>query len=231
MDTTVIDVKYKNRLISYRVRKNTYDEEIANAILREYSRVFDLDIDGLPIVDIGGHIGSFAKAASITYPHSNVHSFEPDPESYSLLEENLCGLSNCFAHNSAISGVELRGRLVRKGEPSWNMTVWDKSEGIEVDCVPINSFFDQFNKIGILKIDCEGSELSFLPHLSEENKSKIMFVTGESHAYEKDTHNFKSQHNDGNMFRKIFPKFKMIVENRMFFGWSVPFSFVKEKNE
>jgi FkbM family methyltransferase len=58
--------------------------------------------NGLTILDIGANVGSFTLWANMRWPSSTIHAYEPQPETFRLLEENVQGLSNVHCHNVAI---------------------------------------------------------------------------------------------------------------------------------
>jgi FkbM family methyltransferase len=217
-------VPFRGNDVQFKVRKNTWDEEVVTMIESEYRRSFGLPIDGLPIIDIGAHVGGFCKLASIAYPSSEIHCFEPDYDSFSLLRENIAG-TKCVPCNKGISGDKILGKLVKGIEPCTNRTIWEDipekgwwcSNLDTIKCVPINDVLDQFAEIGLLKMDCEGAELIFLPHLSETNRKKIRFIVGEIHP---------DKNNNAERIRQLFEDFNIIIDKnfgrakeQLFFGW------------
>lgn len=221
--------------IELKIRPGTWDEQISKWIYNEYKRAFDLPINGLPIIDIGAHIGSFSKLAAKTYPLSKIYCYEPDESSYRLLEENMSEL-NCSLHKAGVSGEKKLGKLIQTGmsyqnrvfiEPCLNKVVWRDapSKGVwcsnlkTIKCIPINSILDELDEIGLFKMDCEGSEFNILSHLSEKNKQNIQFIVGEIHIDQKETQNFTSSDNSSDIIRQFFRNFKIIIEDRNFFGW------------
>ncbi|OGY50301.1 MAG: hypothetical protein A3B89_03665 [Candidatus Buchananbacteria bacterium RIFCSPHIGHO2_02_FULL_40_13] len=221
-----ITTNFKGMDISFQVRLNTWDEQIIGWIQREYERAFDLPLNGLPIIDIGAHIGAFSQLAAVTYPSSKIYCYEPYADSYRLLAENMFG-RNCELHQAAISGGQKYGRLAKNIEVGQNQVIWEDvpSKGLwcydleTVDCIPINSVLDQLAEIGLLKMDCEGSELGFLPHLSNANKQKIRFIVGEVHPEKKEIYQLISPYSDGEIIRQFFRGFKIFIDEKLFFGW------------
>lgn len=59
---------------------------------------------GMVVVDIGAHIGYYARIASaLTGRNGEVHAFEADPENFALLEKNTRRFTNILRHQLAIS--------------------------------------------------------------------------------------------------------------------------------
>ena len=70
----------------------------------------------LVIVDIGANVGSFALWANLRWPQSMIHAYEPHPETFKLLMNNVEGLSNITCYNAAVSPI-VRKRLPIVGVP------------------------------------------------------------------------------------------------------------------
>lgn len=54
------------------------------------------------IIDAGANRGQFAVAASHFYPGALIHSFEPLPEVFPILQRNTCRLSSISTYNMAL---------------------------------------------------------------------------------------------------------------------------------
>jgi len=209
--------------LAFNVRKYRWDAEILSSIFKEYRHAFSLNLKDSIIIDVGAHIGGFSKIASIIYPQAKIYSYEPDPENFFLLKKNLSKTRNCTLYNVGVSGKEKSGKLQRHLlDPAMYKVVWTNEKTnncLDVPCIPINEILDRFNEIGILKLDCEGSELSFLPHITKKNKEKIQYLTGEVHPREKSVYGNKSHHEDAELIREFFPEFRFLIDNLFFFGW------------
>src|SRR5678816_3862047 len=71
-----------------KIRQNTWDAYIAELVIKQNEYHLPDDMSGQIVVDIGGHIGSFAIACAQRNAKL-VASFEPDRENFALLEQNL----------------------------------------------------------------------------------------------------------------------------------------------
>lgn len=58
------------------------------------------------IFDIGANIGMFSLFASRTWPDARIYSFEPVPEVFGVLCENVAGLPNVTTVNTALGSAE-----------------------------------------------------------------------------------------------------------------------------
>ena len=217
MESIKIIKKYNGKDLEFEIRPYTVDWQIVERGYDEYRRAFCLPMDNLPIIDIGSHVGAFSRLAAETYPLSKIYCFEPDPESYSLLLKNMEG-TNCVLCNKGVSNNKKYGKLFKDTDPCMNRTIWEDipqkalwcSNLETVECIPINDILDQFEEVGILKMDCEGAERVFLPYLSNGNKNKIRFIIGETH--DEDTpQEWRIQ--------DFFPNFTIIEDDDLFFGW------------
>jgi FkbM family methyltransferase len=144
------------------------------------------------ILDVGGHVGSFASFARCVYPGAAVHSFEPSPSNYQMLYLNSAR-HGYYAYNSAISGEPfgLKELSLNKHEGDVNtggyVLVGDnnrkKMEVLSVLSAPLEGILSDLSKVDLLKMDAEGAEFSSLYHLSPANFSKIHRLRVEIHPH------------------------------------------------
>lgn len=115
------------------------------------------------VVDVGAGIGDFAIRAATTLDGVTIHSFEPNPISFSLAEQNLRAWSESvflepFAIGTA-SAYHLRD--VDRGPLASMSPAVSRDDAVVVparrldDAVPVG-------RVALLKIDCEGHELDVL---------------------------------------------------------------------
>ncbi len=71
---------------------------------------FNLSDKSPVFYDLGANIGMATLFFKWRYPSATIHAFEPDPETYKLLELNITGnhLSSVYLHNIAIGGSSCR---------------------------------------------------------------------------------------------------------------------------
>lgn len=101
----------KQRLL---IRKDSDD----NAIIQE---VLNSDVYGLKehknkpirrVLDLGGHIGSFAVKATETWPNAQIFSFEPCPVSSLLFRINTNQFPNITSFEEAASPVKEKKLII-----------------------------------------------------------------------------------------------------------------------
>jgi FkbM family methyltransferase len=147
--------------------------------------------DGWTILDIGSGIGDFSIFAAANFPGNTVHAFEPTPQSYNLMLQNL-SINNVdnvktypyavWSHtqdlimdtNQAEAG-QYRSRALHSSTPA---------EGELV--VPSLSLEDTFERTGIdhcclLKIDSEGAEYPILFNAPQRILDRIERIIMEYH--------------------------------------------------
>jgi FkbM family methyltransferase len=123
--------------------------------------------EGMTVVDIGAHIGSYTLLASRQVGVSGkVYAFEPNPTNFNLLLRNikLNHINNVVAVNKAVSNTNDSHRLFidRKFSGSHSLAVnnletKDKAESIIVETMTLDSYFDD-TRIDLIKIDAQGAE-------------------------------------------------------------------------
>lgn len=153
---------------------------------RDYEH-YGVDLQkGWRIMDIGGGLGDFTIYAA-NVPESHIYAFEPFPESYQLLQENLQlnQIHNASvyaqavgAENGHLSLVTGSGVAVRHST-SLNDGIGDMVvESITLDDALANLGEDQ---IDFLKMDCEGGEYDILFNASDSTLDRIQNICMEYH--------------------------------------------------
>lgn len=130
------------------------------------------------VFDIGANVGVWSVLMSKANPNSIVHSFEPNPETFSLLQTNIKrnNCSNVIANNYAVSdttntlefqipeNASILGRLRPSTKVKDDDGRFDNSKTIKVQSLTLADYCKQHSveKIDFLKIDIEGHELAAL---------------------------------------------------------------------
>lgn len=139
------------------------------------------------VLDLGANIGLFSVWAWINFPNCIIHSYEPDPEIYKLLEKNLSPLSNVKTFNRAIADKE--GTIeFYVSKRSFSSSIYPLS-GSKVISIPTKKLDQVISDIGgtvdLMKIDIEGAEFSVLEN--SKQLDKINFIVGEVHPEKANT--------------------------------------------
>jgi FkbM family methyltransferase len=131
------------------------------------------------ILDLGAHYGAFAVWAKERWPGAKIDCYEPNPESFTVLQAN-CSFAEL--HNVAVS--RLSGKMfLRKGRNnSGESSLYDLGEqattGFTVECVSAHNL----PYADIIKLDTEGSEYFILHGYSFLRKVKAIMLEWHSPA-------------------------------------------------
>jgi len=140
------------------------------------------------IVDIGAAIGEFTVYAAQRAPAGEVYAYEPNPQSFALLQENirLNKLSNVQAFCVGVWDQAGAMQLdLAHGEPLQGQTVFQQAEA-PTEEIPVITF-DQLvhdsvdSIIDLLKLDCEGAEYAILMGASAESLARVQRIVMEYH--------------------------------------------------
>jgi FkbM family methyltransferase len=131
-------------------------------------------------IDIGANVGVWTLALAAAHPCAHVYCLEPAPATFNVLRNNIAlnGLPNISAAQLAVSDSasvltfqltekdSIFNRLAPIKETAHNLhrTRFINSHTIEVKSVRLDNFCRErsIDRIGFLKIDVEGAEMSVL---------------------------------------------------------------------
>lgn len=153
---------------------------------RDYESVATVIRDNWTVIDIGAGLGDFAVSVAYEHPSCRVYAYEPFPESYRLLEENikLNSVSNVVAAPIAVGAWSGEMTLFATGAAVQHTTATPSSVvAITVQGLCLDDVF-KVNKLSFcdfLKIDCEGGEFDILFNASETTLKKIRNISLEYH--------------------------------------------------
>ncbi len=124
------------------------------------------------VLDIGANTGVYSLLAGASGRANQIHSFEPMPDIYARLNENIVtnSFENVIAHNVALS--EQSGEINFYFIPAITIPTggsaakenWPGVKKVRVKSVSLDTFFQQTNvdSIDLIKIDTEMTEPSIL---------------------------------------------------------------------
>jgi FkbM family methyltransferase len=178
-------------LLRPRDRNEVADADIADEVLvKDQYRLSGLS--GLPlgvVVDVGAHIGCFSRAALVLHSATRIEAYEPDADNFAWLTKNLRTAlreKRARCHQAAVSGHAAKGGLHRSGTNSGaHRAVLSQTlgEDLPIEIRGINETLDSIpeERIGVVKLDCEGSEYSILATARSEQLSRIDLILMELH--------------------------------------------------
>ena len=134
------------------------------------------------VLDIGAHRGFFAKLC-MDRGCKQIHCFEPEPENFQNLVNNLKDYTHFQPYNLAVSNKKGEKDLMKMHGWNTGMHSFYQSNGvpIKVQTVSLDDILINFPKVSLIKIDTEGAEYEILFN------SKLLFkvdkIVGEYHNY------------------------------------------------
>jgi FkbM family methyltransferase len=157
---------------------------------RDYERYGVALQPGWIVVDIGACLGGFAVFAAKRAPGILVHAFEPAPDSYHLLRQNLelNHVANVITHRAAVAAASGPLTLYTfAGHAEQNSMTPSRSRGaataVTVDALALADLFESLGiaRCDFLKIDCEGAEFGILMSAPPELFGRVGHICMEYH--------------------------------------------------
>lgn len=143
---------------------------------------------GWTIVDIGAGIGDYTIFAAARHPDTVVYAFEPTPDSFELLQENVAAnhIGSVQAFQQAVWNTT--GQLllnISSGDANRHTTLPESrslSDSL-VECVSLDEVFSrlEISHCNVLKMDCEGAEFPILLGAAASTLEKIGCIVMEFH--------------------------------------------------
>ena len=163
-------------------REGTCDLQIAREVItRDVYRMRAMRAAVAFAVDIGAHIGSWTLLVKSLWPEARVLSYEPWPENYKLLRQNV----TTETVNAAVIGDATTARCMSRkcpGKIPNTGAVRLKSDGIPIEVVPISTVLHPAEQVDVLKLDCEGSEVDILETAARLGLlQRVGYIVGECH--------------------------------------------------
>ncbi|MDK9715616.1 MAG: FkbM family methyltransferase [Sulfuritalea sp.] len=191
-------VKYQGKPVHF--REGTSDALVVYEILFKGRRSEYWDArmpapdDVEVILDIGGNIGAATVFFSERYPAAKIHTFEPIPGNFSILEKNAGSRArpgSIQCHALALSDKD--GELEMIHSPSmannggWSFYQRGAAGSEEKVSVPVRRSGDFIRSLGlaridIIKIDTEGAEKEILFGLDPKQLATVKYIVGELHG-------------------------------------------------
>ncbi len=153
---------------------------------RDYERI------GVPlqpdwtVVDVGAGLGDFTVLAARCCPRGVVHAYEPFPESFALLQENirLNGLTNVRAFPKAVGGAGADSlTLYATGAAVQHRTAGAAAAepAIVVGSLTLAAVLADLPRCDLLKLDVEGAEYEILFTAEAAALAKVRRLSMEVH--------------------------------------------------
>ena len=142
------------------------------------------------ILDIGSNIGASILYFHRQFPDASIFGFEPHPETFRILENNVGDIPNVMIFNYGLGAINQRvaARAEKANFGGFSTNVRPGNGGRTVDEVEcdIRRLDDVLRNIGIaevdlIKIDCEGAEADVFSALPNEILNCCQWIVGEFH--------------------------------------------------
>ena len=143
------------------------------------------------IVDVGANVGASALFWKARYPEARLLCFEPVPENFVLLTQNLAGYASTECFNEGLGSADARLELIASpgagNEGGWSLYQRGQKGGEARQSVSIRRSGTRLAELGvraidILKVDTEGHEREILMGLGPELLERTRYITGELHG-------------------------------------------------
>jgi len=150
----------------------------------------DIDADG-DVIDIGANIGAFTLFSAGSPKTTRVLAFEPMPDTFHRLKENV-SLSiageRVICVQSAVAATSGFVRMIPGEDSQSNKTseVMESSadSAAAIPAISLASVFDAYcvQRCALLKVDCEGAEYGILENLPPVYFQRIYAIRMEVHG-------------------------------------------------
>lgn len=175
---------------NYAIRLHTFDLIVLNEmyILKEYASLYHYITPKSVVIDIGAHIGTFSILAGRLRKGVRVFSFEPFPENFSLLQQNIQRnnlASTVFAFQTGIGARKEKRRLyIHPGNTGGHSMYKKSKKSRQITLISLKDVFKAHNILScaFLKMDCEGAEYEILLNTPKNILNKIQCIALEYHA-------------------------------------------------
>ena len=152
------------------------------------------------IVDVGAHIGLFARLAAWVHPTAQVLAFEPHPQHSGFLMGNLAKLPNARACLGALVNLPpgramLQLPALQRHDPgAWTLAaglVPHQGVGAVCEEVPVAQVYrlpefmqqERLARVDFLKLSCVGSEYAVLDSLTDAQLGRVDHIVGRWHLW------------------------------------------------
>ena len=166
------------------------------------------------ILDIGSNIGTSILFFHEKFPAARIYGFEPHPETFRILQENVGSIPSVEIFNYALGaadakisvtfdGADFSRFMINPGNTNWPGPVsTTECEVKHAGAVMKNLGVTQAD---LIKIDCEGAEYDVLSSLPRSLLEQCKWITGEMH----DASGFE-------LLALLAPHFDLDLKKRMF---------------
>jgi FkbM family methyltransferase len=166
------------------------------------------------ILDIGSNVGASIIYFHRQFPDANIFGFEPDPDTFRVLQKNVGHLPGVTIFNYGLGAtnqrIVVRADRVNFGAFTTSGRFKDRGHPpADVEC-EVRRLDDVLREIGIaqidlIKIDCEGAEAEVFSTLPDAILNQCQWIVGEFH-----------DHTGFEVLARLAPHFHLDLKKKMF---------------
>jgi len=144
--------------------ENVGDYGTLHGIFVQDEYQIDLPEDPDIILDLGSYVGLSLVYFRLRYPRAKLYGFEPDPNNYQRLEDNVRQLRNVQVLNTAVSSFDGKITLFVNPYRGYSSSVFQRQSGqetVEVETKKLDTLVSELgvDQVDLLKFDIEGAEM------------------------------------------------------------------------
>lgn len=180
-----MDVRLRMNRSTVELRFRQQDIYVIGEILHDRAYRIQSPLPPRPvIIDAGANIGMAALWLASRYPDAELHCFEPESRCFELLQHNLRQLPGARCERSALGACAGTISLFVSANGSVH-SVFETQAPASIEQVPsarLGDYLEQndIERVDLLKMDVEGSELAILEGLGEHIE-RVGVIVGEFH--------------------------------------------------
>ncbi|MBV9618035.1 MAG: FkbM family methyltransferase [Verrucomicrobia bacterium] len=166
------------------------------------------------ILDIGSNIGASIVYFHRRFPDAKIFGFEPHPDTFRILKENVGGLRGVAVFNYGLGATDqriaVRADNVRFGGFTTHGSFRDRGRPatiVECEVRRLDHVLGETGiaKVDLIKIDCEGAEADVFSTLPDEILNHCQWIVGEFH-----------DHTGFEVLARLAPHFHLDLKKKMF---------------
>lgn len=167
------------------LRKDTTDINVFKSVfvLKEFK--LPITINPKFIIDGGAYIGLSTLYYSSKYPFAKIIAIEPETSNFRMLETHTENLPNITRLNVGLWDKNTFLKIIDKGTGNWGFVVKEvlESEHYDIKAVTVDEILKKsgFDRIDILKLDIEGSEIQLFSSNYKSWLPKVNILVIELH--------------------------------------------------
>ena len=146
-----------------------------------------LKTKNIRMVDIGANIGAFTVWANAVFGVREAFCFEPVPDSFRLLDFNLCqnGCANAKIFECAVGGRTRTEKIFTNKNRSATTDIYSGDHSTDAKTIPVISFEEWLRQVegnfDLLKMDCEGAEWEIIRNTAAQHFERFQIIVAEVH--------------------------------------------------